>query len=217
MMSLIALIFLISCLVFIVQSRGHGHSWPIAMLTGVKRSLQSILAATGLLLMLVLGIGTTRAILHPVAEAAIALFPEGHPATSHARRVPALSPTKSPEVATLPRSTPTPHAETARISQSYVMVIPTSIPRETLVSPQGTPTPSPTPTPTPTPIPATPAPVPLREGCDPAYPDARTCIPPGPPFDQGCAITEERRFTVLPPDPQGLDHDNDGIGCEPVA
>ncbi len=55
-----------------------------------------------------------------------------------------------------------------------------------------------------------------REGCDPAYPDEETCIPPGPPFDQGCAVTEERRFTVLPPDPQRLDHDNDGIGCEPV-
>jgi hypothetical protein len=57
---------------------------------------------------------------------------------------------------------------------------------------------------------------PKRSGCDPAYPDKRTCIPPGPPFDQGCAITSERRFEVLPPDPQGLDHDGDGIGCEPI-
>ena len=56
-----------------------------------------------------------------------------------------------------------------------------------------------------------------REGCDPAYPEQRTCIPPGPPFDQGCAITAERRFRVLPPDPQRLDHDNDGIGCEPMG
>ncbi len=56
-----------------------------------------------------------------------------------------------------------------------------------------------------------------REGCDPAYPDEDTCIPPGPPFDQGCAITDERRFTVLPPDPQGLDHDSDRIGCEPMG
>ena len=55
-----------------------------------------------------------------------------------------------------------------------------------------------------------------RLGCDPAYPDKRTCIPPGPPFDQGCAITSERRFEVLPPDPQRLDHDGDGIGCEPI-
>ena len=59
-------------------------------------------------------------------------------------------------------------------------------------------------------------PEPERDECDPAYPDKRTCIPPGPPFDQGCAITEERRFEVLAPDPQGLDHDGDGIGCEPV-
>ena len=60
-------------------------------------------------------------------------------------------------------------------------------------------------------------PYPARSGCDPAYPEARTCIPPGPPWDQGCAITAERRFTVRPPDPQGLDHDGDGIGCEPIA
>lgn len=56
-----------------------------------------------------------------------------------------------------------------------------------------------------------------RDGCDPAYPEERTCIPPGPPFDQGCAVTDERRFKVLPPDPQRLDHDNDGIGCEPIG
>jgi hypothetical protein len=60
-------------------------------------------------------------------------------------------------------------------------------------------------------------PEPDRTGCDPAYPDERTCIPPGPPFDQGCAITNERRFTVVAPDPQGLDHDGDGIGCEPIG
>lgn len=73
----------------------------------------------------------------------------------------------------------------------------------------------PTETPTsPSPSPSIP---PSRSGCDPAYPDEDTCIPPGPPFDQGCAITEERRFTVLPPDPQRLDHDEDGIGCEPIA
>jgi hypothetical protein len=90
----------------------------------------------------------------------------------------------------------------------------TSLPRETEAVPQHEaqdanlpPPPTATPTPTPTPD---------RPVCDPAYPDERTCIPPGPPFDQGCAITAERRFTVLPPDPQGLDHDNDGIGCEPI-
>lgn len=64
---------------------------------------------------------------------------------------------------------------------------------------------------------STPEPEPERTSCDPAYPDTRTCIPPGPPFDQGCAITEERLFTVLAPDPQRLDHDKDGIGCEPVG
>ena len=57
---------------------------------------------------------------------------------------------------------------------------------------------------------------PERTGCHPAYPEERTCIPPGPPFDQGCAVTSERLFEVLPPDPQRLDHDGDGIGCEPV-
>jgi hypothetical protein len=54
-------------------------------------------------------------------------------------------------------------------------------------------------------------------GCDPAYPEERTCIPPGPPLDQPCAITDERNFTVLPPDPRGLDRDGDGVGCEPIA
>jgi len=58
---------------------------------------------------------------------------------------------------------------------------------------------------------------PERTGCDPAYPEERTCIPPGPPFDQGCAVTSERLFKVLPPDPQRLDHDGDGIGCEPIG
>ena len=58
---------------------------------------------------------------------------------------------------------------------------------------------------------------PERARCDPAYPEERTCIPPGPPFDQGCAVTSERLFKVLPPDPQRLDHDGDGIGCEPIG
>jgi hypothetical protein len=56
-----------------------------------------------------------------------------------------------------------------------------------------------------------------RAHCDPAYPEQRTCIPPGPPFDQGCAITDQRLFVVLKPDPQHLDADRDGIGCEPIA
>jgi len=58
---------------------------------------------------------------------------------------------------------------------------------------------------------------PERAECDPAYPEERTCIPPGPPFDQGCAVTPERLFVVRAPDPQALDHDGDGIGCEPIT
>jgi len=47
--------------------------------------------------------------------------------------------------------------------------------------------------------------------CDPAYPDA--CIPPPPP-DLDCSDIDERRFTVLPPDPHNFDGDHNGIGCE---
>jgi hypothetical protein len=74
--------------------------------------------------------------------------------------------------------------------------------------------------PTVTPPPASATAVPTastRSGCDPAYPEPRTCIPPGPPLEFPCAITEERDFIVLPPDPRGLDRDRDGIGCEPIT
>jgi hypothetical protein len=47
--------------------------------------------------------------------------------------------------------------------------------------------------------------------CDPAYPDF--CIPPPPP-DLDCADVNGTNFTVLPPDPHGLDADGDGVGCE---
>jgi plastocyanin len=48
--------------------------------------------------------------------------------------------------------------------------------------------------------------------CHPSYPDF--CIPPPPP-DLNCDDISGRRFTVLSPDPHGLDgNDNDGIGCE---
>jgi hypothetical protein len=83
-------------------------------------------------------------------------------------------------------------------------------------APASLPTVVPTPVPEPTPTATAEPDAADREGCDPAYPDERTCIPPGPPFGQGCAITDERLFTVLPPDPQRLDHDKDGIGCEPI-
>src|SRR5215207_6524517 len=56
-----------------------------------------------------------------------------------------------------------------------------------------------------------------RTGCDPAYPDERTCIAPGRPLAAPCSITDQRNFTVLPPDPRRLDADGDGIGCEPVS
>ena len=49
------------------------------------------------------------------------------------------------------------------------------------------------------------------ENCDSSYPDF--CIPPPPP-DLNCADILDKRFTVLPPDPHGLDRDGDGIGCE---
>ena len=48
--------------------------------------------------------------------------------------------------------------------------------------------------------------------CDPAYPDF--CIP-SPPPDLDCGDIDGGSFTVLPPDPHGLDGNNDnGLGCE---
>jgi PKD repeat protein len=47
--------------------------------------------------------------------------------------------------------------------------------------------------------------------CDPSYPDM--CIPP-PPQNLTCDDIGARNFEVLPPDPNGFDGDNDGIGCE---
>jgi hypothetical protein len=61
------------------------------------------------------------------------------------------------------------------------------------------------------------APESSRTACEPAYPEERTCIPPGLPLDAPCAITDERNFTVLPPDPRRLDADGDGVGCEPLS
>ena len=56
--------------------------------------------------------------------------------------------------------------------------------------------------------------IPEEPVCDPSYPDL--CIPPPPP-DLGCGDITARDFEVLPPDPHGLDGDNDGIGCESEA
>ena len=47
--------------------------------------------------------------------------------------------------------------------------------------------------------------------CDDSYPDF--CIPQSPP-DLNCEDIQEKKFTVLSPDPHGLDGDGDGIGCE---
>ena len=128
--------------------------------------------------------------------------PDAPTSTRHSGRLPTAAPDRlmpafvastpfaAIDIATLPREV----ASLPREGSS----LPRSEPRQATASP-----PSPTPTPD-------------RSDCDPAYPDDRTCIPPGPPFDQGCAITDERRFTVLSPDPQRLDHDDDGIGCEPI-
>jgi micrococcal nuclease len=52
--------------------------------------------------------------------------------------------------------------------------------------------------------------------CDPAYPD--TCIPPVSEVgDLSCDEVREQYgcdITVIPPDPHGLDGNNDGVGCE---
>jgi endonuclease YncB( thermonuclease family) len=54
----------------------------------------------------------------------------------------------------------------------------------------------------------------VHEGaCDPAYPDG--CIPPPPP-DLDCSDIDQRKFTVLPPDPHNFDGDHNGVGCEAV-
>ena len=52
----------------------------------------------------------------------------------------------------------------------------------------------------------------VHEGaCDPAYPGG--CIPPPPP-DLDCSDIDQRRFTVLPPDPHNFDGDHNRVGCE---
>jgi hypothetical protein len=49
-----------------------------------------------------------------------------------------------------------------------------------------------------------------QSGCDPSYPEF--CIPPPHPL-LNCD-TQQKNFTVLPPDPHGFDRDKDGRGCE---
>ena len=49
-----------------------------------------------------------------------------------------------------------------------------------------------------------------RGNCHSSYPDA--CIPPPPP-DLDCGDIGVEGFTVLPPDPHGLDGNRNGVGC----
>lgn len=221
MIGLVALIALIAFVARFLRSR---DSWPMAFLLGVKHTLLGVTALYGLLVVLAVGAGSARAILHPVADAMIALFPDGQPPASQAGRRLDAPPIEIAASVTTPLPTPTPRAVAAHAAQPHVRLTPTSLSYEAVAAPLRTPAPLPTTPPTPSPAPTTAlmalptaTPANARSGCDPAYPDARTCIPPGPPWDQGCAVTEERRFTVLPPDPQGLDHDGDGIGCEPIT
>jgi hypothetical protein len=216
------LIALIAVIVCAAHSLRRGDSWPMAILMGVKHSLVGMIAIYGSLVVLVVGVGTARAILHPVTDVLIALSPDTQPPASRAGQL-LQAPTEIPAAATQPPptptqfpTTPTPRAVIAHAPQPHVRETPIALSYEAAESPTRVPTAAPAPTRAPV-APPTPTPAPARTGCDPAYPDAETCIPPGPPWDQGCAITDERRFTVLPPDPQSLDHDEDGIGCEPVS
>lgn len=209
------LVALITLVTLIVRSHRRGQSWPMAMLLGVKRYLLTMVMIAGVLVVLAVGVGTLRAILQPVADVALDLFPEGQPPASQARHAPEPAPTMVPADISEPLPTPTPRVVKMAYFAGTPQVVSTPMPTSLrmVVVPSSTPPPA---TPPPATLP-TATPAAARIGCDPAYPDAGTCIPPGPPFEQGCAITEERRFTVLPPDPQGMDRDGDGIGCEPVA
>ena len=50
-----------------------------------------------------------------------------------------------------------------------------------------------------------------NNNCDPSYPDV--CISPPPP-DLDCGDIPDTDFTVLAPDPHGLDSEGDGMDCE---
>jgi hypothetical protein len=215
---MVGLVALITLIVLVVRARARGDPWLYALFAGVRRSLRGVLAGYAAIIVLAFGFGVLDAALRPVADTALGLLPEGRPPASRAGSVVASLPTSTPDMVTASQPTPTPRSvklafqgassemvtaptPMAQVRQEFA-ILPTSTPRPTLAAPAPT---------------STPTPENDREGCDAAYPDERTCIPPGPPWDQGCAITPERLFTVLPPDPQGLDHDGDGIGCEPVS
>ncbi|MEZ4562927.1 MAG: hypothetical protein R2853_09330 [Thermomicrobiales bacterium] len=223
---MIGLIALIAPFAVAVRFLLHGDSWPLAILLGVKHALLGVVAIYGALVVLAVGIETGRAITHPAADAMLALLPDAQPPASRAGQQLVAPQAGAPAAATEVPPTPTPRVIVAHAPQPRVSLTPISLAYEAmgaahLAAPTASATRPPavaTPPPTTrlTTLP-TATPEPARSGCDPAYPEARTCIPPGPPWDQGCAITAERRFTVRPPDPQGLDHDGDGIGCEPIA
>lgn len=223
---MVGLIALIAPFAVAVRYLRHGDAWPLAILLGVKHALVGVVAIYSALILLAVGVETARTIVQPAADALLALVPDTQPPASRAGLRLAASQVDAPAAATQPPPTPTPRAIIAHAPQPPVGLTPVALAYEaegaaarmTASAPTATmpPTPSPSPTTLAT-TPPTATPEPARSGCDPAYPDASTCIPPGPPWDQGCAITAERRFTVRPPDPQGLDHDGDGVGCEPIA
>lgn len=223
---MVGLIALIAPFAVAVRFLRHRDAWPLAILLGVKHTLVGVVAIYSALILLAVGVETGRAIVQPAADVLLALVPDTQPPASRAGLRIEAPPFEAPAVATQPPPTPTPRAIVAHVPQPPVGLTPVALAYEaagakarmtdSAASAAITPPPSPTPTTLATTQP-TATPEPARSGCDPAYPDASTCIPPGPPWDQGCAVTAERRFTVLPPDPQGLDHDGDGIGCEPIA
>ena len=108
------------------------------------------------------------------------------------------------------------HTETeaARSTQTSTVTLTPS----TTETPGATSTPSATDTPKPTTTSApsatveiiypTATDIPLAGNCNPAYPDL--CLT----HDVTCTEIGVHNFRVLPPDPYGLDRDNDGIGCE---
>jgi hypothetical protein len=110
------------------------------------------------------------------------------------------SPTSPPPAAPAPPVATAPAAPAAPV--------PTARPGE----PQA-PTTRPTRTPEPIPTDTPTGPV-EGENCSPSYPDF--CLPPPPP-DKNCpevVAIHGCGFRVNPPDPHGLDRENDGIGCE---
>lgn len=200
---------LIVLIILIARYRRQGRSWLGAISRGIGTYFVGVIAFYAVIFLLVVGFGFADTTLRPIATAVIGTLPSLQPSIAQPPRSTGITPNLTPAAITAPRRTPTPRP-----------AVPTSTPLRLNLDP----TPPATEPMNNTPLgsgnpmePTATVRIPLgRMNCDPAYPDARTCIPPGPPFDQGCRITSERLFTVLPPDPQRLDADRDGIGCEPM-